>query len=194
MMIKYFTKIFLPVLSIMLASMMLGACDDHESYADLLQKERKACNAFLANQRVQNSIPADTVFEIGPDAPYYRLDEEGNLYMQVLNAGNRNDKAKYDDLIYFRFRRMGVLDWWQTGKESWSGNADDMAYSPTNFRFGNFSLSSTAQYGQGLQEPLKYLGVGCEVNILIKSQFGLTEEIAYVTPFVYNVRYFRPQT
>lgn len=170
------------------------SCDDTESYADLLQKERKACNAWLAEHRVENNVPTDTVFEIGPDAPYYRLDEDGNLYMQVLNMGNKNDRVKYDDLIYFRFKRMGVIDWWQYGKENWSGNADDMSYSPTNFRYGNYSLSSTSQYGSGLQEPLRYLGIGCEVNILIKSQYGLTEEIAYVTPFVYNVRYFRPQT
>lgn len=183
----------LPLL-VMACLFVATSCDNTESYADLLQKERKACNAYLADQRVEVNIPADTVFEVGPDAPYYRMDEEGNIYMQVLNVGDPSDRAQYDDLIYFRFKRMAVVDWWLYGVDTWSGNADDMAYSPTNFRFENYSLSSTSQYGTGIQEPLKYLGLGCEVNILIKSQFGFAEEIAYVTPFVYNIRYFRPQT
>lgn len=183
----------LPALAIVLAT-AFSSCNDQESYADLLEKERKACNSFLADHRVENSIPADSVFEVGPDAPYYRIDEEGFLYMQVLNPGNKEDKAKYDDLIYFRFMRMSLTDLWEYKLEYWDGNADDMGTSPTSFRFGNFSLSSTSQYGQGVQAPLTFLGIGCEVNLVVKSQYGLTDEIAYVTPFLYNIRYFRPQT
>lgn len=181
-------------LTMLCVALTLGACNDTESYADLLQKERKACNAYLANMRVENEIPADNNFEVGEDAPFYRIDEEGNLYMQVLDAGDPEDKAEYDDLIYFRFMRLDLVTWWQTGNETWDGNADNMVVSPTNFRFQNYSLSSTSQYGAGIQYPLLYLGVGCHVNLLVKSQYGFTEEIAYVTPFVYNIRYFRPQT
>ena len=173
----------------------LGSCNDQESYADLLRSERRVCNAYLADHRVVNDIPADSIFEVGPDAPYYRLDEEGNLYMQVLNAGDPEDRASYDDLIYFRFMRMSLSDWSYLGDEaSWSGNADNMNSAPMNFRYENYSLSSTTQYGVGIQFPLRFLGVGCHVNILIKSQYGFTDEIAYVTPFLYNIRYFRPQT
>ena len=173
----------------------ITGCDDTESYADLLLKERKATNAWLANNIVELKLPDDmSKIQTGPDAPYYRVDEEGNIYMQVLNKGNMEDMAKYDQLIYFRFMRASLTDWMRTGTLIWSGNADDMSYNATNFRFDNYSLSSTAQYGTGIQTPLKYLGIGCEVNIVIKSQFGFTEEIAYVTPFVYNIRYFRPQT
>lgn len=177
-----------------IAASVITSCDNTESYADLLQKERKACNAFLADNKVVNEVPADSVFQVGPNAPYYRLDDEGNLYMQVLNAGDPKDRAEYDDLIYFRFKRMSIVDWWLHDEEVWSGNADNMVSSPTNFRYDNYTLSSTSQYGAGIQEPLKFLGIGCEVNIIIKSQFGFTDEIAYVTPFLYNVRYFRPQT
>lgn len=175
--------------------MFMTSCNDSESYADLLRDERIVCNAYLAQYRIENSVPADTVFEIGEDAPYYRIDDEGNLYMQVLNAGDPDDRAQYDDLIYFRFMRMSITDWYDDpDSETWSGNADDMSMSATNFRYQNFSLSTTSQYGTGIQYPLVFLGIGCHVNILIKSQYGFTDEIAYVTPFVYNIRYFRPQT
>lgn len=189
--------LFIPLLTTMMCvgGAAFTSCDDTESYADLLEKERKACNAWLANFEVENSLPEDINDAIiGTDAPYYRIDEEGNLYMQILSLGDLDDMAEYDELIYFRFKRMSIVDWWIYDNETWSGNADDMTYTPTSFRYDNYSLSSTSQYGRGLQAPLKYLGIGCEVNIVIKSQFGFSEEIAYVTPFLYNVRYFRPQT
>lgn len=61
------------------------------------------------------------------------------------------------------------------------------------FRFGNYSLQSSAQYGSGIQLPLSYLGIDCEVNIVIKSQYGFTSEMTNVVPYLYNVRYFKSQ-
>ena len=58
----------------------LNSCKDRESYADLLNTERHATNAYLAGCRVVNEVPSDTVFEVGKDAPYYRLDKEGNVH------------------------------------------------------------------------------------------------------------------
>ena len=81
----------------------ITSCSDSESYADLLNKERYATNAYLANCRVVNEIPSDTVFETGPNAPYYRIDDEGNVYMQVIKASDRKtDKANPSERIYFR--------------------------------------------------------------------------------------------
>ena len=187
-------KIYVLVVLAMTMGFVMTSCDDTESYAELLEKERKACNAFLAGHRVENSIPADGNFEVGEDAPYYRLEEEGNIYMQVLDKGDMEDMAQYDDLIYFRYMRMSLIDWYLYNSEIWSGNADNMASAPTYFRYDNYSLSATSQYGTGIQWPLKYLGMGCRVNLIVKSQYGLTDEIAYVTPFIYNIRYFRPLT
>lgn len=73
------------------------------------------------------------------------------------------------------------------------GNAADMEYNPMYFRFGNYSLQSSAQYGSGIQLPLSYLGIDCEVNIVIKSQYGFTSEMTNVVPYLYNVRYFKSQ-
>lgn len=62
------------------------SCEDSKSYAELLTDEAHDINRYLADHRVVNSIPKDTVFEVGPDAPFYRLDEDGNIYMQVLDS------------------------------------------------------------------------------------------------------------
>ena len=176
------------------AAMMSSSCSKSKSYAELLNDESYAVNSFLANYRVINSIPSDTVFEVGENAPYYRLNDEGTLYMQVLDPGTRTDKAVYDELIYFRFMRTNLSELWKTGEAIPEGNDVDMSIEPTSFRYQNFTMSSYTTYGTGIQEPLKYLGIDCRVNLVVKSQLGLTSEISAVVPFLYNLRYFRAQT
>ena len=176
------------------AAMMSSSCSKSKSYAELLNDESYAVNSFLANYRVINSIPSDTVFEVGENAPYYRLNNEGTLYMQVLDPGTRTDKAVYDELIYFRFMRTNLSELWKTGEAIPEGNDVDMSIEPTSFRYQNFTMSSYTTYGTGIQEPLKYLGIDCRVNLVVKSQLGLTSEISAVVPFLYNLRYFRAQT
>jgi len=168
------------------------ACNNDESYADRLNDERNAVNAYLANHRVVMNVPEDTVFEVGENAPFYRIDPDGNVYMQVLKAGDRiNDRAKVGEPIYFRFSRYNLATWYADG--TWNlvnGNESTMDATSCTFNFSDYSLPSSSQWGYGLQYPLLFLGVECEVNLIVKSQYGLTSEISYVTPFFFHVRYF----
>ena len=171
---------------------LLTACSDDQSYADRLNEERNAVNAYLANHRVVMSVPEDSIFEVGPDAPFYRVDVDGNVYMQVLNAGDRvNDRAKTSEPIYFRYARYNLSTWYADG--TWtmtSGNENTMDAVSCSFNYADYTLPSSSQWGYGLQYPLLFLGVECEVNLIIKSQYGFTSEISYVTPFFYHVRYY----
>lgn len=172
----------------------LTSCKDSESYADLLNDERHATNAYLAGCRVVNDIPSDTVFEVGIDAPYYRLDKDGNVYMQVLKAGDRKtDKAKNSEKIYFRYMRYNLNYWYKYGEMYGEGNENDMKAAPTYFQYGNYTISISSQWGYGIQLPLSFLGVDSEVNLVIKSQYGWASEISSVIPYLYHVRYFRNQ-
>lgn len=183
-------------LFLLLGVLFIGgtSCTDSDSYADLLETERKSTNAYLANCRVVNHVPEDSVFEYGEDAPYYRMDEDGFIYMQVIEPGDLEDKAEDGEIIYFRFMRFSLNDWYDDPDDyDEEGNANDVSYSSTYIRYLDFTLSSTYQYGVGLHTPLGYLGVDCEVNLIIKSQYGLYDEISYGIPYLYNVRYFRSQ-
>ena len=176
-----------------MALMLLTACNDSESYADRLNSERNAVNAYLANHRVVMSIPEDSVFEVGENAPFYRVDVDGNVYMQVLNAGDRvGDLAKEGEPIYFRYSRYSLSTWYAEGQLVALGDANEytMSASPYSFNFKDYTLPSSSQWGYGLQYPLLFLGVECEVNLIIKSQYGFTSEISYVTPYLFHVRYF----
>lgn len=191
MLIKRLAAFF--VTAVMLAAMT--ACSDSKSYAELLTDENHSVNSFLADHRVDNTIPTDSTFafEVGPDAPYYRMDEDGNIYMQVLSTGTPGNYAKADQVIYFRYTRYSLRNFSGTLPEG-EGNQTEMSASSTWFRFDNYSLESSYQWGSGIQTPLKYLPIDCEVNIIIKSQFGFYKEMSYVLPFLYRVRYYPQMT
>lgn len=186
-------KLIIPALFILLA--VAVSCENGRSYADLLNDESKYVNKFLVNHKVVGSVPADSVFEVGVDAPYYQLDEDGNIYMQVLVMGT-GAKVKKGQRVYFRFERYNLsyysgpdFDWNNYGE----GNATDLTQADAFFVYDDFTLPSSSSWGSGIQMPLAYLPYGSEVNIVIKSQYGITDETSQVQPYLYNVRYFPSQ-
>ncbi len=188
--------IYLPVLGVMavLTFALCGSsCSSNTSYAGLLDTERRAVNAYLANYRVIDGIPEDSVFEYGEDAPYYCIDGENrSVYMKVINPGDRTKhKVTDDQMIYFRFMRQSLNDLYNSGTATWDGNAQDVITTkPLSFRYNNFTLASSAQYGTGIQMPLAFLGIDCEVELIIKSQYGYTSEISNVVPYLYKIHYY----
>ncbi|MDE5644012.1 MAG: DUF4827 domain-containing protein, partial [Muribaculaceae bacterium] len=163
--------------------------------AELLNDEAHYINSYLVDNIVVPEVPADTVFETGENAPYYKLDEDGNLYMQVINPGTEGNKVKYDEVINFRFMRYDMRSYDSatgTFSSSW-GNEEDLSIPAASFRYQNFQLATSAQWGAGIQMPLSYLPVDCEVNLIVKSRYGFTDEEANVVPYLYHLRYFRPK-
>lgn len=189
---KYLKSLAVMLLSAA-ASLSLVSCDDSKSYAELLNDEAHYINSFLVDNIVAPEVPADTVFVTGADAPYYKLDPDGNLYMQVLNPGTKGNEVTKNELIYFRFMRYDLRSYNSaTGKfsSSW-GNEDDLSLINTSFRYQNYQLASSSQWGAGIQTPLNYLPVDCEVNLVVKSSYGFTDEESNVIPYLYHLRYFR---
>lgn len=181
--------IMLPMLAV------LCGCSKSESYSELLRDEEKACNWYLSNHRVETEIPADSIFECGPDAPFYRMDEEGFLYMQVINPGRKSPSPKDGDVVYFRFMRQNIKNMYEGMDAADEGNGDDMDSMVGNTRFvlGNLTLPSSSKWGTGLQMPLRYLGYESEVNLVLKSYVGFTADQSECLPYVVNVRYFKPE-
>ncbi len=177
----------------------LASCDDTQSYSDLLNDEEHAVNWYLAQHNVYLDIPEDGNFITAEDVedidelPYYKMDGDGYVYMQVINKGSETMRPKEGDLIYFRFMRMSLLTYQSTGEESWDGNSEDLEYTSSSLVYGNTVLTSTTQYGDGIQVPLEYLGYNSEVNLVIKSPEGFTTDQSYCIPYVYNVRYFKAE-
>lgn len=208
---KKLSVIFLSLLAVG----ALTSCKDTESYADLLRDENHAVNAYLANYPLITSIPADREFlsadsimrtpefqaEYGrlDDAaqlaqavkitPFYRMDDDGYVYMQVVNPGT-GEMALDNQQIYFRFTRYNLAYAYKYGTYESSGNESDVSSNPTSFRYKNTTLTSTTLWGEGIQVPLEYLPLNCQVNLVIKSYLGPTEEVTSVIPYLYSIRYY----
>ena len=166
-----------------------SSCKDSKSYAELLNEETKSINVFLSDQNVILDIPADSVFKYGPDAPFYRIDPDGNVFMQVIEPGDEA-KVKNDAMVFFRFTRYNLNEYAATGSlGSGYGNSEDVGMGSASFRFNNYTLTTSSQWGSGIQMPLNFLGFNSHVRIVVKSQFGLTSEISQVIPFLYDIRY-----
>ena len=182
------SNIIIGALAICTATVSLS-CSDNKSYAELLEVENKAVNRFLADQRVIGYQEDFTDFEVGADAPFYQIDKEGNLYMQVIKLGEY-EKPEDNQLVYFRFTRYNLSYYTTGGEMEGEGNSESIEYGDQSFRMNNTTLESTTQRGSGIQHPLTLIPLGSEIKLVVKSQYGWTAEIAYVQPFLYHLRYY----
>ncbi len=192
-MIMKLRNIFMAIIAVAAIIPAVTSCSDSKSYAELLTDENHTVNHFLSLHRVVTEIPDDNKFEIGPDAPYYKMDSDGNVYMQVLDAGT-DEKPETNDRVYFRYLRYNLFSY-EVGSDTNtpSGNADNMSYTPVFFLLDNVTIQQSTQYGTGIQVPMHYLGYNAKVNLVVKSQVGATSEIADVIPYLYTISYFKSQ-
>lgn len=195
-MIKRILKITLG-LSLLTLATVLSSCSDDKSYVDLLNDEEKACNWFLAQHRVEVSVPADGNFETGEDAPFYRLDEDGYVYMQVIEKGDPDLKPEADEVVYFRFMRRNIKSMYENQDDLdrvlWSGNAVnlDSESQTAFFTYKDEMLTSASLFGYGIQDPLEYVNYNSEVNLVLKSYRGFQSDQTYCIPYIVNVKYFK---
>ena len=180
---KSLRNLFISLCTITAVSILATGCNDSKSYADLLSAETKSINNYLADQKVINEVPKDSVFitrqEIaekmlqqqsvspnspdygvklgealqyleehpGEDAPFYRMDGDGNVYMRVINNGNMDKRPKVNDLVYLRFTRYNLSYYKDKTLPSGDGNAEDVSISES-IRYQNFSSTNTSEIGR----------------------------------------------
>ncbi|MDE7388231.1 MAG: DUF4827 domain-containing protein [Muribaculaceae bacterium] len=202
-MIRHMLRI---LVAIAVATVALTGCKDRKSYAEMLKDETRSVNFFLSGCQVIGQVPADSVFvsvdslmRAYPDmsredalriAPYYRLDEEGDVYMQVVSDGTLG-RVTDDQLVYFRFNRANLNYYYSDREWVVEGNSSDLGTDPTSFKYNNYTLESSYKWGSGLQMPLRFLQLGCNVNLVVKSQVGLQQEQSSVIPWLYtDLRYY----
>lgn len=179
---------------------IFASCSKTESYTDLLKKEQRASNWFLAQQTVCNEIPADSVFLEGENAPYYKMDDDGYVYMQVVSSPKKGERQlpKTDEQVYFTFTRWNIETMYSSNTldvKAEDSNQDNFANIAVNtyFIFNNYSVSSSSKWGSGVQIPVSYLGFNSEVNILLKSYYGFSSENVTCIPYKVNMRYFKAE-
>lgn len=177
-----------------LGTTLLGSsCSKSESYSDLLKEEEKAVNWYLANHRVETEIPKDGNFETGTDAPFYKMDDDGYIYMQVISKGDPDEKVVAGDKVYFLYTRWNIKNLYELGASQSDSNTMTGTLSEYYFFYGDTSSGNGLLYGKGMQLPLKYLNYHSEVNLVLKSYEGFSIDQSECTPYVVNVKYLKPE-
>lgn len=187
-----FLKYIISALAALPMLTSLVACEDNKSYSDLLREEEKATNWYMANQRIELQVPEDSVLQYGEDAPYYKLDDDGYIYMQVINPGD-SVRAKKNDMVYFRFKRLNLKYLYSGTATAWEGNADNMNSSlgATYFIYDDMLMVQSMTYGQGVQWPLRFVRYNSEVNLVLRSYYGFQTDQSQCLVYIYNIKYFK---
>lgn len=157
---------------------------------DLRNRENRAIKKYISQFRVINAVPDVKDIQTGSDAPYYKLDVDGKIYMQVLRKGN-GSVPEYGDKIYLRFDRYNLIYFLENGHlGDASGNISDISLAATSFILND----EDSQWGSAIQMPILLgLPLGSEVNLVVASDLGFTNEIANITPFLYKIIYLRDE-
>ena len=189
---KSFIINILAIVALMTAA---SSCQEGKSYSDLLKEEQKAVNWYLAQQKVVPYVPEDSVFETGTDAPFYRMNKDGSVYMRVINAGDMENRPVKGQTVYFRYTMYNIKSLYEgfTSNESNSNNMDS-ALGGLSLIYGNTLLPSTTEWGTGIQVPLDYLGYDCEVDLIVKSTEGRSGDISQCNPELYkSLKFFKAE-
>lgn len=181
-----------------LACMLLFSCKNGKSYIELRKEEDNAINKYLSSDgRTTAPLPEDGNFltlEDSVNAPFYILPD--GVYMQIARMGYRDSTGTFfrsGDRVYFRFERMS-LTLWATGVEMWGGNWSDSSGASDTYFF-NYTTqegpnySQYFQYGLGIEYPLRYVGNGAVLNLIVPSKMGFAADISSVIPYLFKIRY-----
>ena len=185
-------KILYLTLPLLLFMLFGGACSKGKSYSVLLREEEKATNWYLSGQRVERSVPSDSILECGENAPFYRLDKDGYIYMQIVNLGDTSDMISYGEQVYFRYLRWNIEDMYDGLDPTPQGNANSLTNS-TSFVYGNTQLAASSGFGSGIQMPLQFVGNNSEVNLVLRSYYGFQVDQADCVPYLINLKYFKAE-
>ncbi|MCD7710037.1 MAG: DUF4827 domain-containing protein [Porphyromonadaceae bacterium] len=191
---------FFVTVSILLAALAFSACNNSKTYIELRKEEDNAIDKFLSSDdHWVSNLPADgeefETAENSDNPPYYKL--EDGVYMQIQSIGYLDSTNTFfvsGDKVYFRYTRMSLTSW-ADGTISTSGNMSDASGSSDTYYFSyNPSVTGSTysvyyEYGLGIEYPLKYVGNGALLYLIVPSKMGFSSEVSSVVPYLYKIKY-----
>lgn len=204
---KKLTLLFLSLLAI---GIIFQACDDTKTYAEMLDEEKDAVNAYINTNGIQvislGDFEKDTVTDVARNE-YVGL--SNGVYMQVVNRGALDaDTFKTNNLVLARFVEVDLLTKDTTLASNVCNPYEIYNIYPDGFRY---TESGSTAYGQFLTEAglganmlnsygtavpsgwlvaLKYVRSGAHVKLIVPSKMGHQIAQKSVYPYFYDIREF----
>ncbi|MDR1810926.1 MAG: DUF4827 domain-containing protein [Prevotella sp.] len=172
---------FIAIIAIGFSAVILSACDDTETYADKLRKEKAAINRFFAmnNRKIIHEYPENGVFGEGE----FFLDPNSGVYFHVIDSGNGR-RATTNREVYVRYSNTGGLIT-ANGIDSLcedSNNVSAYLQDYLNFIYGDEStytdnttsitLSNYMYKSEGMAAPLEYVGDSAIIQLIVPFKIG----------------------
>lgn len=172
-------KLFYIIFSVMALSAILASCNNGETYAERLEKEKKAIKRFINDNGIitLNSFPADSIFG---EKEYY-LHPSGT-YIRVIKYGDKSRKATQNPTTDIQMRASAHFIG-DTLQYSNFGQSNSANWVP--FTFGNTDTysGSYSQMNNNGREYYKYIfmSVPCTLSL---DYVGDQGEVSLIVPFV----------
>lgn len=198
---KKLTFLFLALMALCIG---FQACDDTKTYAEMLEDEDRAIEAFVRDSNItvisQSQFYAqDSVTDITKNE-FVQL--ASGVYMQILDKGveDKADTVKNNDIILVRFSEYDMLN-----KYTSYSNLD-IVYTVDEFRYvvtsssiagiftgGNYMYSSSSSVNTavpaGWLVPLEYVRNKAHVKLIVPSKMGGNVGMQNVIPYYYDIKY-----
>lgn len=198
---KKLTFLFLTLMALCIG---FQACDDTKTYAEMLEDEDRAIEAFVRDSNItvisQSQFYAqDSVTDITKNE-FVQL--ASGVYMQILDKGveDKADTVKNNDIILVRFSEYDMLN-----KYTSYSNLD-IVYTVDEFRYvvtsssiagiftgGNYMYSSSSSVNTavpaGWLVPLEYVRNKAHVKLIVPSKMGGNVGMQNVIPYYYDIKY-----
>lgn len=185
------------------------ACDDTKTYAEMLDEEKDAVNAFIKKNGI--NVISQSEFEAQGNTTDLIKNEyvafSNGIYMQIRSKGAKNeaDTFKTNNLIIVRFMEVDILQNDTTAVSNVNNPYVAGDVFPDGYRY---TESGTSIYGQFISEPglgvnmlsqygtdvpagwlipLKYVRDSASVRVIVPSKLGHQTAQQYVYPYYYDI-------
>lgn len=188
-----------------LLTVVLGSCQDYETYAEQKEKERNHINDFIAEHGIkvidmETFIANDTTTDVSKNE--YVLFEDKGVYMQIVRKGEGKMMKDGDRGVFMaRYLEYNIAD-----ADTISGNiyAATPDYFTCERKGDTYSASFTQGYMYGIYGsavpkgwllPLSYITPGrpndkaAKVRLIVPHGEGTSTAAQYVYPTYYEITY-----
>lgn len=177
-------KLVLFILTLVTFSFIISSCEDTETYADKLKKEKKSIKRLLSDSSyyITEEYPKNRAFN---EKEFYK-DPRTGVFFHVVDSGNGNRPSETEK-TFIRVRYKWGYFFQSNDTAQWENSSMATFNDQINFRYNDIT-SQTATYSEyynygysyssvtirsvGLAAPLDYVGENAIVKIIIPFSTG----------------------
>lgn len=196
-------KILPFIFALMVISAIFCACDETKTYAEKMEEEDDAIEAFIRDSSItvisQSEFYAnDSVTDVSKNE-YVQL--ASGVYMQIVDKGSENlaDTIRPNEVVLVRFSEYSLFDKMVTVSNLETPYmVDEFRYTVTSTSIaGIFSTGTVGAmyyyYGSttvpaGWLAALAYIRDGAHVKLIVPHKMGHDRALSNVYPYFYDLR------